>query len=85
MGIPKEYLHRVTERFFTVDPSKSRSDHQTGRFWKRNESERSEARQERNRNELNQKYASFKKNCESNRGPEDEIRFTANRCKLEQI
>ena len=25
VGIPKEYLHRVTERFFTVDPSKSRS------------------------------------------------------------
>ena len=26
----KEYLHRVTERFFTVDPSKSRSVGGTG-------------------------------------------------------
>ncbi len=30
VGIPKEYLHRVTERFFTVDPSKSRSVGGTG-------------------------------------------------------
>jgi two-component system phosphate regulon sensor histidine kinase PhoR len=30
IGIPKEYIHRITERFFTVDPSKSRSVGGTG-------------------------------------------------------
>jgi len=30
LGIPKEYIHRVTERFFTVDASKSRSVGGTG-------------------------------------------------------
>ena len=30
IGIPKESLHRITERFFTVDPSKSRSVGGTG-------------------------------------------------------
>ena len=30
IGIPKEFIHRVTERFFTVDPSKSRSVGGTG-------------------------------------------------------
>ena len=30
IGIPKESIHRVTERFFTVDPSKSRSVGGTG-------------------------------------------------------
>jgi len=30
IGIPKQYIYRVTERFFTVDPSKSRSVGGTG-------------------------------------------------------
>ena len=30
IGIPKELIHRITERFFTVDPSKSRSVGGTG-------------------------------------------------------
>ena len=30
IGIPKESIHRITERFFTVDPSKSRSVGGTG-------------------------------------------------------
>ena len=30
IGIPKEFIHRITERFFTVDPSKSRSVGGTG-------------------------------------------------------
>ena len=30
IGIPREYIHRITERFFTVDPSKSRSVGGTG-------------------------------------------------------
>ena len=30
IGIPKEFIYRVTERFFTVDPSKSRSLGGTG-------------------------------------------------------
>ena len=30
VGIPKEFIHRITERFFTVDPSKSRSVGGTG-------------------------------------------------------
>ena len=30
IGIPKEFIHRITERFYTVDPSKSRSVGGTG-------------------------------------------------------
>ena len=30
IGIPKEFIHRITERFFTVDPSKSQK---CWRYW----------------------------------------------------